>query len=360
MYPLKFQPVFQRRLWGGQRLRTILHKSMGAGVDSGKMPMPHALPIGESWELADLPPGTVQADSTGAAVDGALSSVIANGPWAGRTLHNVWGEFQERRKTKDERRKGGGGEGYFPLLVKFLDAQQDLSVQVHPDEAYCGSHPGAHLKSEAWFILHAEAGARIFKGVKPGTSREEFRAALEAGRVEPLLNEVKVQAGDCHYLPSGTVHALGAGILAAEVQTPSDTTFRVFDWNRLTAEGKPRQLHVAEALACMSFAPPPEGTRATPESINNLRLVECEFFTLDRRGFPAGRTEALAEGEMSVWIVLGGQGVITCEAPGAGATTALARGDVVLLPATMREAKLRTIANLTLLEARMPANREVP
>lgn len=341
MYPLKFQPIFQKRLWGGQRLRQILHKNVEAG-----------LPIGESWELADLPPGTVKADSTGAATDGSFSSLVANGPWAGRRLHEVLGELHVTPKA--ERRSA---EACFPLLVKFLDAQQDLSVQVHPDAAYCQHHAGTHLKSEAWYILHAEPGAKIYKGVRPGTTREEFRTALDAGNVERLLNPIKVQAGDCHYLPSGTVHALGAGILAAEVQTPSDTTFRVFDWNRLTADGKPRQLHVEEALACMDFSPPLSGTRATPESLNNLQLVDCPYFTLDRRGYQAGQTETLESREMRVWIILGGQAVITCNAPGSGATTALTRGDVVLLPANLQQSLLRTLANLTLLEARIPKDR---
>jgi mannose-6-phosphate isomerase len=327
MYPLKFQPIFQQRLWGGQRLRHLLHK-----------PIDPLLPIGESWELADLPPETVKADATGASADGWFSNLIDNGPWAGRRLHDVWPEL--------------GGAGYFPLLVKFLDAQQDLSVQVHPDAAYCRAHPGAHLKSEAWYVMHAAPGARIYKGLKPGTSREEFRAALESGRVAPRLNAVPVQAGDCHYLPSGTLHALGAGILAAEVQTPSDTTFRVFDWNRLTAQGMPRQLHVEEAMACIDSGPPLPGTRAAPESLANLRLVECPYFTLDRRGFLPAQPERLDDPGTRVWIILGGQGVITCDAPGSAATTALAPGDVVLLPANMQRPVLRTVANLTLLEVR--------
>ncbi|HVT80662.1 MAG TPA: type I phosphomannose isomerase catalytic subunit [Phycisphaerae bacterium] len=330
MYPLKFQPVFQKRLWGGNRLRTVLGKSAPAEET-----------IGESWELADLPAGTVKADSRGAAADGSLASVITNGAWAGKTVHDVISDL--KFESSDSKR------GYFPLLIKFLDASQDLSVQVHPDAAYCKAHPGSHLKSEAWYILHAEPGARIYKGVKAGVTREQFKAGLEGGNVEPLLNVIRVRTGDCHFLPSGTVHAMGAGILAAEVQTPSDTTFRVFDWNRLEANGKPRTLHIKEALECISF-----DAVATPSAIEGsgspvaTRLAACEFFTIDRVELPLGDTQIVAP-EMAVWIVLNGQGVITVDGQ---ANTAFAKGDTLLLPAGMENPRVRTIADCAWLEVK--------
>jgi mannose-6-phosphate isomerase len=338
MYPLKFEPVFQHRLWGGQRLRTLLGKAPGHEFDGQ--------PVGESWELADLPPGTVKADSKGAAPDGSLSSRITNGPLSRETLHaalTLWPDLLGPSPVP--------ARGHFPLLVKFLDAQQDLSVQVHPDAAYCKAHPDAHLKSEAWYVIHAEPGAQIYKGLKPGVTKDQFRTALENGQVEPLLNAIRVRPGDCHYLQSGTVHALGAGILAAEVQTPSDTTFRVFDWNRLGPDGKPRALHVQQALDCIDFAPP-----AAPQPLDHgpgtaTRLVACDYFTLDRVSLPQGHTQALPA-EMAVWIILDGQGVVTCDGYG---PTAFARGDTLLLPANMKAAAVRTIATCTWLEAKLPA-----
>jgi mannose-6-phosphate isomerase len=336
MYPFKFQPVFQQRIWGGQRLRSVLGKAPGHEFDGQ--------PVGESWELADLPAGTVKADSKGAAPDGSLSSRITNGPMARETLQGALRQWPAVM--------GGAAlnRGHFPLLVKFLDAAQDLSVQVHPDAAYVKKHPEAHLKSEAWYILHAEPGARIYKGLRPGVTREQFRAALENGEVEPLLNAIKVRAGDCHYLQSGTVHALGAGILAAEVQTPSDTTFRVFDWNRLGPDGKPRALHVEEAMACIHFdaAAAAQPTAHAPGS--GTRLVSCDYFTLDRVVLAQGQTLTLPA-ELAVWIILEGQGVVTCDGYG---PTAFARGDTILLPANMKDAAVRIIANCTWLEARIP------
>jgi mannose-6-phosphate isomerase len=332
MYPLKFKPVFQKRIWGGHRLRSLLHKPVPPDLERE--------PLGESWEIADLPPGTVKADSKGAAPDGSISSIVANGPFAGKNLHTLLPDL------------GLGALRHFPLLVKFLDAQQDLSVQVHPDAAYCRTHPDAHLKCEAWYVLHAEPGARIYKGLKPGVTRAQFASALETGAVEPLLHAIRVRPGDCHYLQSGTVHALGAGILAAEVQTPSDTTFRVFDWNRLAPDGKPRALHVKEALDCIDLAPSavapiPQGDRAGTAT----RLVSGDHFTLDRVELAPARQQPTPPG-LAIWIILEGQGVIAADGY---PPTAFARGDTLLLPASMKNPALKTIAKCTWLEARVPA-----
>jgi mannose-6-phosphate isomerase len=341
MYPLKFVPVFQERIWGGRRLRAVLGKSVEGST------------VGEAWELADLPPGTVKADSAGAAPDGSLSSVIANGIWAGKTLHAVLADERTRGTVMGD---AALHHGHFPLLVKFLDAQQDLSVQVHPDADFCANNPGAHLKSEAWVVLHAEPGAKIYKGVKKGVTREVFQKALEHGEIEGLLNAIKVRAGDCHYLQSGTVHALGAGILAAEVQTPSDTTFRVFDWNRLGPDGKSRTLHVKEALACIDFNAPEEATdekAATADAFTTTtHLVTCDYFSLERVRMTREGTKALGANEPIVWIVLDGQGVINVEGH---PPTAFARGDSLLLPAGMKNAKVKTVTECAWLEAKLPA-----
>lgn len=341
MYPLKFKPVFQKRIWGGGRLRAILGKSVEGGT------------IGESWELADLPAGTVQRDSAGAAADGSLSSVVTNGVWAGKTLHEL---ISDSKLKKDIVGNAPLNDGHFPLLVKFLDAQQDLSVQVHPDAAYAAQHPGTHLKSEAWYVMHAEPGAKIYKGVKPGVTREQFRAGIESGEVEPLLNAIRVRAGDCHYLASGTVHALGAGILAAEVQTPSDTTFRVFDWNRLGADGKPRTLHIEEAMACIRFGPDEPGSGGVKSHLASVfttvtRLVTCEYFSLERVRMSQDFEQEIPYAEPVVWIVLEGQGVINVAGHG---PTAFVKGDTLLLPAGMNKAKVKTVTDCAWLEARLP------
>jgi mannose-6-phosphate isomerase len=233
LYPLKFRPRFVEKIWGGRKLETALGKTLPAG----KL-------IGESWELYDFPPGVV--DKSGQWV----SAEIANGPLAGRTLHSVVEEFG-RALHGDVPLLAGG---QFPILIKYLDAKENLSVQVHPDVDYTQQHPGTYLKSEAWYVVENDTGAKLYKGLKAGASREQFRQAIAAGTVEQLITAIPVKPGQCFYLPSGTVHALGAGILVAEVQTPSDTTFRVFDFNRVdSSTGKPRKLHVDEALECIHF-----------------------------------------------------------------------------------------------------------
>ncbi len=210
--------------------------------------MPTGERIGESWELYDFPPGIVEP------TDRWVSSQVSNGPLAGRTLHELVSEF------------GGDLLGdvpalpphnQFPILIKFLDARDDLSVQVHPDAEYARTHPGAHLKTEAWYVIDTETGSRIYRGIRQGTTREMLRQALDSGTVEEHLVSVPCKPGQCHFLPSGTVHALGAGMLVAEVQTPSDTTFRLYDFNRIDpATGKLRALHVEQSLECIDFSAP--------------------------------------------------------------------------------------------------------
>jgi mannose-6-phosphate isomerase len=222
--PIIFEPIFKPKLWGGRKLEALLGKSL-----------PPNEPIGESWEAADL-----EDDQ----------SVVAAGPAKGMRLDELvrqWGEGF----------LGGADlfEGRFPLLLKYLDAREDLSVQVHPSPAVASARGGVtRVKNEAWYILDAEPGGCIYRGLTPGTTEAGFRAAIANGSCASLLQRIPVRPGQCYYLPSGTVHALGAGVVVAEVQTPSDVTYRVFDWNRVEpATGKPRTLHVDDALASINF-----------------------------------------------------------------------------------------------------------
>jgi mannose-6-phosphate isomerase len=184
--------------------------------------------------------------------------------------------------------------------------------------------------------------------VKAGVTKEMFRTALAKGDVEPLLLAIPVRAGDCHYLLSGTLHALGAGSMVVEVQTPSDTTFRVFDWNRLGPGGKPRQLHVEEAMACIDFG----GQEAGKSETNRAdELVNCEHFSLRRMQLGQNEQREIAGGEPVVWVALEGQGVIQCEGHG---PTAFVRGDTLLLPAGMKQGRVKSVAACAWLEARLP------
>ncbi len=334
LYPLKFKPRFIEKMWGGRKLETVLGK-----------PLPAGKLIGESWEIYDFSPGTIDQSADW------VSSPIANGPHAGKTLHWAVTEFGTDLLADVPL----VGPGQFPLLIKFLDAREDLSVQVHPDEAYAATHRDAHLKSEAWYIVQHEPGARLLKGLTPGTTKEIFRRAIETGIVESHIQSKVVKQGQCYYLPSGTIHALGAGILAAEVQTPSDTTFRVYDFNRMDpSTGKPRKLHVEEALECIDF-----DAREEPQKrahIGGLHttvtsLVTSPYFNLEKVRFTQGVQQELPFDRPVIWIVLDGQAQLTCKGV---EPTDFRIGDTLLLPAGMKNPVLKTLTDCNWLEVTFP------
>lgn len=338
LYPLKFKPRFVEKIWGGRKIETVLGK-----------PLPAAKPIGESWELYDFPPGIVENSADW------VSAEIANGPLAGRTLHSIVQEFG-RELTGDIRLAGSPGAEQFPILIKYLDAREDLSVQVHPDQTYADAHPDAHLKSEAWYILQHDPNARLLKGLVPGTTRDAFQQAIETGTVENHVQSIAVKPGQCYYLPSGTIHALGAGILAAEVQTPSDTTFRVYDFNRVdSTTGQRRKLHVTEALECIDFTGQSrEQKRAHVGGLHTTvtRLVDCPYFKLEKVRFTEGVEEPVPYDEPVVWMML--QGEAQVKVADVKEPTICKKGDTILLPATMRNPIIKTLTDCVWLEVTFP------
>jgi mannose-6-phosphate isomerase len=308
LYVLKFKPRYLEKMWGGRKLQAIL----GRSLPTGQL-------IGESWEIYDFPPGV--ADNT----NNWLSSEVANGPLAGRTLHEL---VLEHRRDLLGNVPLVGPAGQFPLLIKFLDAQQDLSLQVHPDRNYAAAHPEAHLKSEAWYIVQADQNSRLLKDLNPGITKEILHKATTTGNVGDLIASVPARPGQSFYLPSGTVHALGAGILAAEVQTPSDTTFRLFDFNRIEpATGKPRKLHVDQAMACIDFHSAPTPPTDGP--------VHCEYFHMLPVKTKAGTTPVAPPGPAILMMIQG-----EAKASVGPQTTHIQKGDTVLIPASAKQVGL--------------------
>jgi mannose-6-phosphate isomerase len=343
LYPLKFTPRLLEKIWGGRKIETVLGKKLPPGQK-----------IGESWEIYDFPPGVI--DNTGE----WASSLIANGPLAGRSLHWATQEFG-RDLLGDIPLVGPHGQ--FPLLIKFLDAREDLSVQVHPDKKYAAAHLEAHLKTEAWYVVEHSPGARLFKGLRPGTTSGRFRSAIESGTVEDHLTAITVKDGQCFYLPSGTVHALGAGILAAEVQTPSDTTFRVFDFNRVEpSTGKPRALHVEQAMQCIDFsgAAEPHQTRSHVGGFFTTvtRLVTSPYFKIEKVRFTEGVEEPVPYDEPVIWMMLEGEAQVKVE--GIKDPVRFSRGDTVLLPATMKSPIIKTLTDCVWLEITFPKSADLP
>ncbi|MCG8583513.1 MAG: class I mannose-6-phosphate isomerase, partial [Pirellulales bacterium] len=282
-YPLTFKPIFRHYLWGGTRLESVLGKNTGGEATA------------ESWEIVD---------------HGKDQSVVANGELAGRTLGSL-----VRDHASELLGEGHSDATQFPLLLKYLDCNKDLSVQVHPNDAQGALLDPPDLgKTEAWVVMAAEPGAKVYAGLKRGFDRAAFERELNRGTCELCLHSFEPAAGDCIFIPAGTVHALGAGLLVAEIQQASDTTFRLFDWNRVGADGRPRELHIAEGLDVIDFERGPVDPQIPqPTDQKNVeRLVDCDKFVLERwtlsepqsiGGDGICRIVAVVEGE----VTLGGE-----------------------------------------------------
>ena len=253
LYPLTFQPIFKERIWGGRNIERLYGKHL-----------PPDRPIGESWEIADRPEGV---------------SLIANGPLAGQSLR--W--LMEHHR-QDVLGAGADPTGPFPLLVKILDARETLSVQVHPPAAVAARF-GGEAKTEMWYITEATPQAELFVGLKPGVTRAEFEQRIQDGTVAEALHHAPVRAGDVMFLPSGRLHAIGAGNVLFEIQQNSDTTYRVFDWNRAGLDGQPRELHIEQSLASIDFTdfePSPIASKYSLNETYKVRfLVDDPLFRVD-------------------------------------------------------------------------------
>jgi len=248
--PLLFSPLYRRYIWGGRRFAAAFRRELPPGGD-----------FAESWELVDR---------------GEDQSLVRAGPLAGTTLGRLVRE-------RGEELFGHLPPPAFPLLFKFLDANRVLSVQVHPDDIRAARlDPPDRGKTEAWYVVAAEPGSRIYAGLREGVGREELAAAIAAGTCETVLHSFEPVAGDCVFIPAGTVHAIGGGLLVAEIQQSSDVTYRLFDWNRLGPDGKPRPLHVSAGIEAVTRLGPvdPVQPRTTADAAR-VRLVDCEFFRLD-------------------------------------------------------------------------------
>jgi len=284
MATLRFEPGFHERVWGGRRLETVYGKALPAGT------------FGESWELVDR---------------AGEESVVADGPHAGRTLGELW-RSAERVALFGSRAAAWGDR--FPLLIKILDCAQTLSVQVHPPAAVAPAL-GGEPKTEMWVIADAQPGAHLFAGLRAGVTREAFTAALEAGEdVSTMLHRIEVSTGDVMFLPSGRIHAIGAGNLIVEIQQNSDTTYRVFDFNRPGLDGRPRALHVEQSLRSIDWADV-EPSLVQPDGET---LVATPEFVVQRWVLAAPR-RATEPGECAILVPLDGAALVGGEPLDAGA-----------------------------------------
>ena len=271
------------------------------------------------WEIADLDPVDVSASPTS-------RTMVRDGALEGRTLRSLIAEFGSDFLGSVSSTPSGD----FPLLMKFLDAREHLSVQVHPTATYVATHPGSFLKTESWYVVKADQGSVMYLGFRPGVRMEQVAAALGTPAMVPLMQAIPAIAGEFHHLPAGTVHALGSGVSAVEVQTPSDTTFRLYDWT--DEYGRvPRQLHLQEGLAVLNLAS--DGVDSLPpmDGVGARTLVESEhYWQREHRSEGAKTVQLLSQEEVRILVVLLG----TAEVRFGGAVVTVDSGSTLVVPAS--------------------------
>jgi len=330
IYPLTFTPVFRDYIWGGRNLETKL----GRNIPPGR--------VAESWDISGHPSSPTQVDS---------------GPLAGQTLPTVLellGSDLVGSRSQDMLARGK-----FPLLVKLLDANKPLSVQVHPDDNYANIHENGELgKTEMWYILYAEPKAHLIYGLKSGVTPASFRQRLEAGNLESCLHYLPVKAGDAVFIPAGSVHAIMEGIVLAEIQQNSDTTYRVYDWNRVGVDGKPRPLHIDRAIDVINFEQVEPGAYV-PElleengGVRRESITTSPHFNVERVTFERENNffEGLCDGStFEIWGTMSGH----CKVVWANQSLDLPAIRFTLLPATLGNFEIKATTPTTLLRVYIP------
>ena len=324
LYPIRFEPIYQYRIWGGRQLADLL-----------TAPLPAKDPIGEAWVLSD------RDDH---------ASLVADGPLKGQTIGQLMKKFPEQMMGTL-----AGRFSRFPLLLKFLDAHEMLSVQVHPSDEQKDYIPaGEHGKTEAWVVLESTSESKIYAGLKPKTTADNLRQSIKSGTIEDRLSYFTPKRGDAVFLPAGTVHAMGGDIVVFEVQQNSDVTFRLYDWNHIDAKtGKPRALQIDQAIACIDFAQgvasPVIPEEVTIASAEDEQLFNCEHFRLWRLSGKLPFTVGTVD-EPRILVCIEGSGKLEYEGMG----YVVRKGDVFLLPAVAGVCAFRPEDSVIMLEIALP------
>jgi mannose-6-phosphate isomerase len=311
MEPITFSPIYMERVWGGRELEHVYGREL---PDADR-------PFGESWELVDRE---------------QEQSIVDEGPFAGTSLHDLW--TQHRSEIFGE---GFSDAPRFPILIKILDAREDLSIQVHPP-VHLAASLGGEPKTEMWYIADCEAGAKLHVGLKKGITRELFEKSIADGTVADCVHSLTPKEGDSIFIASGRLHAIGAGFLIHEIQQNSDTTYRVFDWNRLGLDGNPRPLHVGESLASIDF----QDFEPTMDRPVGENLAACDYFVTNRKMVATGDTIAAPDGDQfSILSVVQGQ-------LESAAGRSFKKGQFLLLPVSA--APLTALADSVVLQITLP------
>lgn len=301
LYPLQFEPILKERIWGGEKLKTLLHKPITSNI------------TGESWELS-----TVEDDV----------SIVANGEWKGKSLTELINSFPDEILGTAVHTRFGK---QFPLLFKYLDAREDLSIQVHPNDELAKKRHNSFGKTEMWYIMQADDNARIIVGFKENSNAEEYLENLENKTLLSILDDVKVKSGDVFFLETGTVHAIGAGLVVAEIQQTSDITYRLYDFDRVDANGNTRELHVDLALEAINYNK--VETKKSYSNISNQSntVVDCPYFTTNYIPLDGAISVSKSRESFTVYMCVEGSFEIEYN----NSKTRYIKGDTVLIPAAM-------------------------
>ncbi len=321
LYPLKFRPILKERIWGGTKLSDIMGKQFPG--TSGK--------FGESWEISGVD-GDVSVVQNGFLAGNTLNELVEvyMGDLVGETLYDRFGEE-------------------FPLLIKLIDASETLSIQVHPDDDTAHQRHHAYGKTETWYIIDAEEDALIYTGFNTDISREEYFKALKEGNLEQYLYKVKAVPGDVFFIPAGRVHAIGKGVLLAEIQQTSDITYRIFDWNRVDGSGKTRDLHIDLAVDVIDFSKVQNPKTHPLEEVNKTsELASCKYFTVNKVTFMNSiqRDYNMLDSFVIYLCIEGECSVIYAS----GQSEKLTKGETLLLPAELKDIILKPQGKCSLLE----------
>ncbi|WP_430409672.1 type I phosphomannose isomerase catalytic subunit [Kordia sp.] len=318
LHPLKFNPILKERIWGGTKLKTMLQKNTKGEA------------IGESWEISDV------KDEP---------SVVAKGELQGKTLQELSETFQAALLGKKVYETFGTK---FPLLIKYIDAKTDLSIQVHPNDALAKKRHNSFGKTEMWYVIQADEGAELMVGFNQEVSKKEYQTHLKNNTLTEILNFEKVKKGDVYFLPTGRIHAIGGGIVLAEIQQTSDITYRIFDWNRVDAAGNSRELHTALALDAIDYTLHDNyQTTYNAEANKTATLVDCPYFTTNLLPFQ-GEISLHHEDKDSFVIYMCVKGNVTFQTENHQET--LSFGETLLLPASIKNAVVTTNEASELLE----------
>ena len=322
LYPLKFKPIYKEKIWGGQKLKTILNKDFG-NLDN----------CGESWELSG--------------VKGDIS-VVAEGPLKGQTLtaliHEYKGEIIGNKVYQQF-----GNE--FPLLIKFIDAAEDLSIQVHPNDALAKERHNSFGKTEMWYVVQADEGATLISGFNQSTSREEYLTYFNQGKLMDLLNQEHVKDDDVFFLPAGRVHTIGKGLVIAEIQQTSDVTYRIYDFDRVDKHGNKRELHVDEAIAAIDFKFYEDYKTTYARDKSEVKLVESKYFQTARLTIKDSISRDYTELDSFVVLMfLEGGGELYFDQ----GRIPVQKGDTVLVPSSIKNLIINPSTATKLLEVSVP------